>query len=349
MSVIRIGIIGAGEAVRSKHIPKLRELRDVLIHGVVNSRPETTAKVATDYQIPRTYERWEQLIADPDIDAVLIGTWPHLHAEITCAALSAGKHVLCQARMARDLREARQMLSAAQSHPHLVCMLVPSPFGLRVGPRIAEFIRTGFLGTLREVIVVGADDKFHDDSLPLHWRQQREICGYNLLSLGMLHETTLQWIDQPTRVMAQATIFERTRRNPTGPGRVAVTVPDSVQILTAYENGARGIYHLSGITLFGPGHQIHLYGSSGTIKVVFRRDGTEDVWMGRWGQPELKKVEIPEEYLGGWRVEEEFIAAIRGEGEVKLNTFEVGVRYMEFVEAVGQSSEKGQPVLLPLP
>ena len=100
---IRIGIIGAGANTRLRHIPGFRELENVEIVGVVNRTPQSTARVAQDFEIPRQFSDWRQLVESPDIDAVMIGAWPNLHAGATVAALEAGKHVLCEARMARNL------------------------------------------------------------------------------------------------------------------------------------------------------------------------------------------------------------------------------------------------------
>src|SRR5205814_10160549 len=75
---IRVGLVGAGANTRARHIPGLRALPDVEIAAVCNRRPESTAAVAQEYNVPRTFERWQDLAADPDIDAVVIGTWPYL-------------------------------------------------------------------------------------------------------------------------------------------------------------------------------------------------------------------------------------------------------------------------------
>src|SRR5437868_1577178 len=128
---LRIGLIGAGKNTRARHIPGLRALPDVEIVAVCNRRPASTATVAREHGIPRTYERWEELVADPDIDAVVIGTWPYLHCPITLAALEAGKHVLTEARMAMNAAEAHRMLAVAHRHPKLVTQIVPSPYGLK--------------------------------------------------------------------------------------------------------------------------------------------------------------------------------------------------------------------------
>src|SRR5688500_16502097 len=95
-STLRVGLIGAGENTRKKHIPGLRAIDGVEIVAVCNRRPASTQKVASDFSIPRTFARWQDVVADPAIDAVVIGTWPYLHCPITLAALAAGKHVLCE-------------------------------------------------------------------------------------------------------------------------------------------------------------------------------------------------------------------------------------------------------------
>lgn len=343
---LRVGLVGAGDNTRRRHIPGLKAVSGVELVGVVNRTPESTARVARDFGIARQYPNWQALVADDQIDAVVIGTWPNLHCEVTCAGLAAGKHVLCEARMARNVVEARKMLAAAQARPDRIAMLVPSPFGLECDVEVQKLLRENFIGELREVVVIGADDQFHDYTKFLHWRQDAAISGVNVLTLGILHETVSRWIPQPARVFAQTQTFEPSRPNPNGDGELRVTVPDSVQVLAQYAAGMSGLYHFSGITLGGPGKQIHLYGALGTIKIVFGEH--DQVFVGRTGDKELRPLTIPSENLGGWRVEAEFIGAIRGEEAVKLTDFSAGLRYMEFTEAVARSATSGAAVSLPL-
>src|SRR5438874_13094544 len=148
---LRIGLIGAGANTRSRHIPGLKAIEDVEIVAVCNRRPGSTAAAAREFGIAKTYEHWQDLVADPDIDAVVIGTWPYLHCPITLAALEAGKHVLTEARLAMNAAEARRMLAAAQERPNFVAQVVPSPFGLAGDAVVKELIRDSFLGELREV------------------------------------------------------------------------------------------------------------------------------------------------------------------------------------------------------
>jgi predicted dehydrogenase len=339
--------VGAGDNTRKRHIPGLRAVQGVELAGVVNRTADSTSRVARDYGISKQYPNWQALVADDSIDAVVIGTWPNLHCEVTSAALAAGKHVLCEARMARNVAEARQMFAASQAHPQQIAMLVPSPFGLECEAEVGRLLSGGFLGELREVVVTGADDQFQDYSKFLHWRQDSAISGVNTLSLGIMHETVSRWIPQPERVFAQSNTFEPSRPNPHGDGNLRVTVPDSVHVMTQYAHGkGSGLYHFSGVTLHGPGKQIHLYGSLGTIKMVFGEH--DQVFVSRIIDSEMRPVTLPAESLGGWRVEAEFIGAIRGEEAVKRNDFATGLRDLEFTEAVALSATNSRSVSLPL-
>ena len=115
---LRIGLIGAGGIVRQRHLPGLLALPNVQVAAVCNSRIETAQRIAADFHIPEVVDDWADMLGRGDLDIIWIGTPPVLHAPITISALEAGKHVFCQARMAMNLREGREMLAAAQARPH---------------------------------------------------------------------------------------------------------------------------------------------------------------------------------------------------------------------------------------
>ena len=342
MDQIRVGIVGLGANTRLRHVPGLRACPRVEIAGVCNRRPESTKAAADEFGIAKTFEKWDDLVADPDIDAVVIGTWPYLHCPITLAALDTGKHVLTEARMARNATEANEMLAASEKHPNLTTQIVPSPFGFRAGTVLKEMLNDGFIGELREVVVLGTNNSVADASAPIHWRQDAELSGMNMLAMGILHEALIRWVPDPVRVLAQTHSFTPIRPDVESSKPREVGTPDIVRILTELPNGARGLYHLSGVMHHGPGNQIHLYGSEGTLKYVLTPD--DKLFAAKKNDREFVEVSIPDEKAGGWRVEEEFINAIRGIEEVRLTDFATGVRYMEFTEAVARSAEIQSPV-----
>src|SRR5437870_2609537 len=141
---LRIGLIRAGTNMKSRHIPGFRALPDVEIVAVCNRRPGSTTTVAREFSIPRTFKRWQDLVGDPDIDALVIGTWPYLHCPITLAALETGKHVLTEARLSLNAADAHQMLVASRKYPKLVTQVVPSPYGLKGHDVMAELLGGGY-------------------------------------------------------------------------------------------------------------------------------------------------------------------------------------------------------------
>ena len=339
---LRVGIVGLGGNTRQRHVPGLLACDNVKITAVCNRRPESTAAAAREFDIPRTHRRWEELVADPEVDAVVIGTWPYLHCPITLGALEHVKHVLCEARMAMNADEARQMFAASQEHPDRVCQLVPSPFGLRVDRVVKEMLDDGFLGQLREAVVIATNDSLADEAAPLHWRQVAQLSGVNMLALGIIHETLLRWTAAPVRVFAQAQAFTPERLDPSANVHRRVGTPDSVHVLATLADGASVVYHASGVTRFGPGMQIHLYGSEGTIRVEFTP--TERVLAARRGEAALREVPIPDDKAGGWRVEADFVDSIRSGRPVEFTDFTTGVEYMEFTEAVARSAAQRVPI-----
>ena len=343
---VRVGIVGAGQNTRQRHIPGLRAVEGVSIECVSNSSPESGRKVADEFGIPAAHEDWRAVVESDAVDAVVIGTYPDTHCEMTLAALSAGKHVLCEARMAADLAEARRMRQAAKDAKGLTAMLVPSPFGLEVGPLVAQLVNDHFIGDLREVLVLAAEDTFWDYTRPIHWRQRRATSGVNTMTLGILYETVRRWVPKAERVYAQTQLFEPSRPDLEAGEHADVDVPDSMQVLAELGGGARLTMQVSSGVLFGPGKQVHLYGSRGTVVVEF--DPEERVLAARSDDNELKPVDPPLDLTGGWNVEADFIAGVRGERKPELTDFAAGVDYMEFTEAAVRSGQSGQPVELPL-
>ncbi len=342
---IRIGIVGAGQITRSRHIPGFRKLPDVRIVGVCNRHRESAARIARDFDIPRIYGNWEELIQDPEVNAVVIGAWPYLHCPVTLAALDSGKHVLTQARMAMNAREAQRMLDKSTERAELTAMIVPSPYGLTGESFVTSMIQDGFLGHLREVHVQSLNSELADPNTPMGWRQMTRYSGFNMLTLGIVYETVLRWVTPANYVLAYASKLIEQRVDPEL-GRIArVGTPDSIQVLTSHEDLSVGVYRLSAVTWHEKALSVALYGSEGTLIYDLLAD---EIRGARHSEAELSVLPIPESIRGGWRVEEDFVAAIRGERPVTHTPFGTGVRYMQFTEAVARSSRHQSPVHLPL-
>ncbi len=327
---IRIGVIGAGDNTRKKHIPGLQAIAGVEIIGVCNRTPESSQRVADEFGIPMIYDHWWQLCDAGDLDAVVIGTWPYMHARMTVRALEAGKHVMCEARMARNLTEAQAMLATAQARPELVAQIVPSPMTLGVDKTIQRLLAEGYLGDVLAV-EIRAGSTFINPDAPLHWRHDYDLSGVNIMSMGIWYEALLRWVGEATAVTALGKVFTTMRRDGDGNLR-AVRVPEHVDVLGEMACGAQLRLSISSVTgLAGP-DSATLYGSKGTLRFTEGR-----LYGAQRGDGALQPVAIKPEDSGAWRVEEEFINAIRGEEVITHTNFETGVKYMAFTDAVARS------------
>ena len=343
---VRVGIIGAGANTRSMHIPKLQAIKGVEIMSVCNRSRESGEKVASEFNIPEVCDAWDEIVTDDTLDAVVIGTWPNRHSLLTCAALEHGKHVLCEARMAMNAEEAHQMLEAAESYPELVAQIVPSPFTLKFDQTIQDLIADGFLGDLYAIEVRGLSTAFIDKGSTLTWRQDFSLSGYNTLAMGIWYEALMRWVGEASRVMAMSKVFLKQRKDAATGRLTAVRVPEHLDILADMACGAQAHLQFSAITgLASETSGAWIFGSEGTLHLDITAD---KLYGGRRGDENLQEISIAPEKAGGWRVEAEFINAIRGKEEIKLTTFADGVKYMEFTEAVARSAALGKAINLPL-
>ena len=340
---IRVGLIGAGGNVRNRHIPGFRKVKGVEIVGVVNRSLESSQRVADQFDIPRVYNTWQELLDDEAINAVCIGTWPYMHRTLTLAALGRGKHVLTEARMASTAQEARDMLAASRNRSDLVCQLTPTSTTYRIDNVLKRLIGDGFLGELLSVEVQALQNRFADRGGELHWRHDWELSGYNTLNIGAAYESMMRWVGRGNRVMAMAKIHVPYRRKASG-ALTSVSIPDHVNILYELANGAQVHMRMSATTGLSTGNQIWFYGTEGTIHV----DQQQKIFAGRRGDKQLSEVPNPPEGQAYYRVEEEFTNAIRGTEEITMVPFETGVHYMEWTEAVIRSAQTGQAIYLPL-
>ena len=352
---IRVGIVGAGANARLRHIPGFQAIDGVEVVSVCNRSEASSRRAAEEFRIPGIHEHWTDLVDDPGIDAVCIGTWTYMHMTVTLGCLEAGKHVLTEARMAMNAEEARLMLAASRERPDLVTQVVPSPFTFAVDRTLTRLISGGYLGDLLSVDLTSHSGGFLERDAPMHWRYDRDLSGHNVMLMGIWYEALMRWIGPATSVTALERTNVRTRRDEGGVAH-AISIPDHVEILAEFASGPVGRLRFSSVTGHAPGDRIWLYGSEGTIRVetagALGADGLhmERVTLsgGRVDEPGLSPIDVPDDERGDWRVEDEFIGAIRGQEPVRLTTFEDGVKYMEFTEAVHLSCRERTTINLPL-
>jgi predicted dehydrogenase len=340
---IRIGFVGAGSIASQRHLPGLRAIDEVELVAVANRTRASSEHVASEWGFQNVYDDWRDVVRSPDVDAVFIGAPPYLHCEATVAALDAGKHVFCQARMARDYAEARTMYERAQRSDR-VTMVCPPPHALAGDYVVKRLLAEGLLGRLYHVSVRGLGTDYADPDAPLHWRQDAFLSGLNTLALGMWIEVLHRWVGYFASVSAQTAYHVPRRSRPGAVHPVDVRIADSLGIVGTMKNGAIAVLDVSGSTRFAGSPRIELFGSDGTLVYEVRGDR---ILAARRDEPELRQVPITLAEQRHWTAEADFISAIR-DGTPVTPDFEEGLRYMEVTEAIYRAARAGQTVTLPL-
>jgi predicted dehydrogenase len=232
------------------------------------------------------------------------------------------------------------MLEASRRAPQLVAQLVPAPHTLEVDSTLKSLLAEGYAGEVLAVELNAAQGRFVEPDAPLHWRQDITVSGHNVMNMGIWYEAMMRWLGPAKRVMAMTKVAVPRRRD-AGGALQDVKVPDHVDILVNFERGAVGHLRFSSITALAPPSEAWIFGTEGTLRL---EADARRLSGGRRGDRALSEIQIPAEKRIGWRVEEEFVNAIRGREKITHTTFEDGIRYMEFTDAVAKSAATGQAV-----
>jgi len=329
-SKLRIGIVGAGGIVLHRHLPALLAMPDVEIVAVSNSTYASSERFCREHLPHATpLKNWAELVSLRELDIVWIGATPYMHSSVSVSALEAGRHVFCQARMAMNLEEAKEMQVAARKRPHLVAMLCPPPQGLRGDVFMRKLLEDRLIGRPHHVRLQSFSPVYLDAAAPAHWRQRIEFGGVNVLTLGIYVEVLQRWLGPIRAVTARSKIVHRMRDH------YEVRVPDMVTVLAEFENGAEGVLEFSGVAAFAPADQLEIYGDGGTLRYDFSND---TISAGCVGDVAAQTLDVPPEMERTWTVEKDFIAAVKAPTRPRPHpTFEDGVAYMRVVQAVADS------------
>ena len=242
--------------------------------------PAATAAAAQRYGFAGTETGWRALLDRDDVQLIDVCTPGDSHAEISIAALDAGKHVLCEKPMANTVAEAEAMAAAAERARARGAVAMVG-FNYRRVPAIAlarELVAAGRIGTIRHVRASYLQDWLADPAFPLTWRLQREHAGSGALGdlgshiVDLAQHLTGQLI---TGVSAASTTFITERQLVAGaePGQSgAVTVDDAVTFTARLGPGTLATFEA---TRFAAGRKnalrIELNGERGSLAFDLER------------------------------------------------------------------------------
>ena len=224
-----------------------------------------------------------------------------------------------------------------------------APHTLAFDRSITEMIAGGYIGELISIDArIAAARNYPDGSAQQHWRQDRRFSGDNIMSMGIWYEAMMRWVGPARSVMAVGQSVVRYRHDAAG-RRVPMEIPDHIDVIGDLVQGGQMRLNISTVLGHAPDlADVHIFGTDGTIRLRQPLEGAMALSAGKRGKGELQRVEIDPAKRGGWRVEEEFINAIRGVERVTHTDLFTGVKYMEWTTAVSRSLHKARAVMLPL-
>lgn len=190
MKNLNIAVIGAGfmckaHVVGMSNMPKLFWPAPVMpvFKTVCDIVPEIASEAKIRFGFEKSCTDWRDVIADPEIDAVHICTPNDSHAEISIAALKAGKHVLCEKPMASNIEDAEKMAAAATDAAKLGIISM-NAYQYRRVPALVfakNLIEEGKIGDILNIRCQYLQSWSADPNSPLSWRFQKKISGHGTL------------------------------------------------------------------------------------------------------------------------------------------------------------------------
>lgn len=121
MQRLRIGIVGCGEVTQILHLPSLYQLNDRFqVTALCDVSASALEEVGTAWGVRKRFHAYQDLVAQDDVDVVVVANPNAYHSQVTLAAIAAGKHVLVEKPMCLTLREADEIIAAARRQPGLV-------------------------------------------------------------------------------------------------------------------------------------------------------------------------------------------------------------------------------------
>lgn len=180
MKKIKFGILSTAKIGIEKTIPALQQSEQCEVAAIASRNRERAEQAAHKTGIARAFGSYEELLDDPEIDAIYIPLPNDLHVHWSVKSLEAGKHVLCEKPVGMDAEDARKLLRVAKQYPGLKIM---EAFMYRHHPRwkrTVELVRNGEIG---DVKAVHSFFSYYNDD-PQNYRNSIQMGGGGLMDVG---------------------------------------------------------------------------------------------------------------------------------------------------------------------
>jgi predicted dehydrogenase len=317
---VRWGVLGAARIAMNKVIPAMQLGAFSEITAIASRDPAKARHAADQLSIPKAYGSYEELLADPDVDAIYNPLPNHLHVPWSLRCAEAKKHVLCEKPIALSAAEARQLIAARDAAK----VKMGEAFMARTHPqwlRAREIVRAGQIGDLR--IVTGFFSYFNRD--PGNVRNIADWGGGALMDIGCYPVTLSRMMfgEEPLRVMA---LIERDPDFKTDRLTSAILEYPSGQCVFGCS------------TQLAPHQRMHVLGTKGKIEIEIPFNAPVDGPSRIFVDDKAEEIQMCDQYTIQGDL---FSRAILEDGEVPVS-IEDGLKNMVVIDALFRSAQSGR-------
>ncbi|MBP2240260.1 putative dehydrogenase [Cytobacillus eiseniae] len=225
MDKIKWGILGTAKIAMEQVIPAIQRSSNGVVAAIASSSGKAV-KIASQFNIPHSYESYEDLLADPEIDAVYIPLPNHLHKEWAIKAANARKHVLCEKPAALNTEDVKAMVSACMAND----VLFMEGFMYRFHPqhtKVKELIQDNVIGDIK---MLHANFSFYMEDRKGNIRLNRQLGGGVIYDIGCYCIHSLRYILEAEPIQ-MSVIGEMNDEGVDTSASVIMTFPNNVQAM----------------------------------------------------------------------------------------------------------------------
>lgn len=270
----KIGVIGAGmEAVR--HVESLRKTGRAEVIHVARKNADALPAFQRKHGIPKGTIDYRVLLADPEVEAVVISTPPFLHREMFEAALAAGKHVILEKPVATSRAEVRAMLAARRARPELIVLECSCRHAL-LQPRFEQAQEIVASGRLGEVYYVhhNANDRQGRPGIEYHptakWFLNRTLAGGGPLMDWGEYDLAfhLGLLGNAPELREVTPLFMRSHLDDMDPGTDTYDVEEHAAVLMHFSGGLRYYWERGNNAHVEVRNETRIYGTRGGLRLA---------------------------------------------------------------------------------
>ena len=333
MKQLKIGVIGLGRIGRL-HVENLQNLvPEAKVVAGAEVHIDGVRDWAEERQLPNLYKDYQDLLADPEVEAVVIATSTDTHAEIAIAAAEAGKQIFCEKPIDSDIDRIKEVLAAADK----AGVLFQTGFNRRFDhnfKRVRDVVESGEIGDPHIIRVTSRDPA-------------PPPVSYVKVSGGIFFDMMIHDFDM-VRYLSGSEATEVTAHGAVlvDPAIGEAGDVDTAVVTIKLENGALAVIDNSRQAVYGYDQRVEVFGSAGVAKAENDRPSAVEVSTSEAVNLDKIRYFFLDRYTGAFVDQfKYFIAAVQGEGELMVDGID-GLRAVEIAKAATISLKEGRTVKL---